>query len=76
MNTSISMDLPKELIYKIDNLASITNKTTTNIIVEALQEFANREEWQINEINNALIEADKCEFVSQEEMQEFWKKWS
>lgn len=33
-------------------------------------------EWQINEVHEALKEADKGEFASNEEVMSFFKKWN
>jgi len=75
MNTTISMRVPQDLASQIENIAMNTGQTKTNIVIQAMQEYVSKESWQIQEIKNALEEADKKDFATQSEMDAFWARW-
>ena len=66
MQTSMSMRLPKELVIQLESLAEATGRTKSYLAVQALQDFVERESWQVSEIKKALQEADAGDFVSDE----------
>lgn len=76
MQTSMSMRLPKELAMQLGNLAEATGRTKSFLAVQALQEFVERESWQVAEIKKALKEADAGDFASDEEMAALDAKWN
>ena len=75
MNTTMSMRIPQDLASQIENIAMDTGQTKTNIIIQAMNEYVSKEQWQIQEIKNALEEADKKDFATQSEMDSFWARW-
>ena len=76
MRTSMSLRLPKELAAQLGELAQATGRTKSWLAVQALQDFVEREAWQVAEIKKALHEADAGDFATDEEMQELDKKWN
>lgn len=75
MQTSMSMRLPKELAMQLGNLAEATGRTKSFLAVQALQEFVERETWQVAETKKALEEADAGDFATDEEMAALDAKW-
>lgn len=75
MQTSMSLRLPKELAVQLGELAQATGRSKSYLAVQALQDFINREAWQVAEIQQALKEADDGDFATDEEMQNLDKKW-
>ena len=75
MNTTMSMRIPQDLANQIENIATDTGQTKTNIVIQAMKEYVSKEQWQIQEIKNALEEADKKDFATQSEMDTFWARW-
>lgn len=75
MQTSMSLRLPKELALQLGELARATGRTKSYLAVQALQDFIEREAWQVAEIQLALREADAGEFATDQEMLELDKKW-
>lgn len=75
MQTSMSLRLPKELAAQLGELAQATGRSKSYLAVQALQDFINREAWQIAEIQQALREADADDFATDEEMQALDEKW-
>ncbi len=75
MNTTMSMRMPEELAGEIEHIAAQTGKTKSSVIIEAVKEYVARESWQIQEIKDALEEAERGEFATKAEMNEFWARW-
>ena len=74
--TSMSMRLPDELAIRLGALAEATGRTKSFLAVQAIQDFVEREAWQIAEIKQALLEADAGDFATDEEMAALNAKWS
>ena len=71
----ISMRLPDELANQLDMLAAATGRTKSFLAGQAIRDFIERESWQIAEITQAITEADKGEFASDEEVNLISAKW-
>jgi predicted transcriptional regulator len=76
MNTTLSLRVPKETVEQLGQLAEATGKSRNFIAVQAMQDFIEREAWQVAEIMQALKEADAGEFATDEEVQAIKAKWS
>lgn len=76
MQTPMSMRLPKDLAAQLESLAKATGRTKTFLALQALQDFVERESWQVAEIKKALQEADAGDFATEEEMAVLDAKWS
>ena len=66
--TSMSMRLPDELATQLGALAEATGRTKSFLAVQAIQDFVEREAWQVAEIKQALLEAEAGDFAADEEM--------
>ena len=73
--TSMPMRLPDELAIRLGALAEATGRTKSFLAVQAIQDFVEREAWQIAEIKQALLEADAGDFATDEEMAALNAKW-
>ncbi len=76
MQTSMSMQLPENLNMQLAELAAATGRTKSNLVIQALENFVEKEAWQVAEIKEALKEAEAEQFVSEDEMQTFWETWT
>ena len=72
--TMLNVRLPSELAAKLKALAQATGRTKSAITVAALQGHLEVEAWQIAEINAGISEADRGEFVSDDEVNAFFAK--
>lgn len=72
---SMSIRIPEEVEKKLSQLAESTGRTKSWIANQAIQDYLNRELWQINEIKEALSEADSGDFVKAEEVKDTFSKW-
>ena len=73
--TSMSMRLPTELSNRLGALAEATGRTKSFLAVQAIQDFVEREAWQVAEIKRALEEADAGDFATDEEVATLDAKW-
>ncbi|MBU1664722.1 MAG: CopG family ribbon-helix-helix protein [Gammaproteobacteria bacterium] len=76
MSSVLTVRVPDEMKYQMDSLAEVTGRTRSWIAAEAIRQYVETESWQIGEIRKALAEADAGEFVSEEEMEQVFNKWS
>lgn len=72
----MSMRLPVELANKLEQFADATGKSKSFVAIQAIQDFIEREAWQVQEILEAIQEADRGEFATDEEVQAVFDKWS
>ena len=56
-------------------MANATNRSKSFLAAEAIQEFVDLNEWQLQEIKMALAEADAGDFVSENELRKTLGKW-
>lgn len=61
---------------KLEQLANATHRTKSFLAVEAINRYLEIEAWQIAEIEQALIEADKADFASEDEVNALAKKYA
>lgn len=71
----MSMRLPDEAMDRLGDLAKATGRTKSFLAGQAIMEFLERESWQVNEISQALGEADAGDFASDQEIEAMHEKW-
>jgi predicted transcriptional regulator len=57
-------------------LSKATQRSRSFVAAEAIREYVTLNEWQIGEIRKALVEADRGEFATPQEVQRTIKKWT
>ncbi|CNI55266.1 Ribbon-helix-helix protein%2C copG family [Yersinia massiliensis] len=70
----MSLRLPDEIANQLSRLAEATGRTKSYLAGQAIQDFLDREAWQISEIKQAIIEADQQDFVPENEMNSLFKR--
>ena len=71
-----ALQLPDELNTRLGVLAKATGRTEDALVMQAIQDFVDRECWQVEEVQKALKEADDGDFATDEEMAAFWSRWT
>jgi predicted transcriptional regulator len=71
----MTIRLEPELKSRLDKLAAVTHRSKSFLASEAVREFIELNEWQIQEIKAALKEADEGDFASPEEEASLLNKW-
>jgi predicted transcriptional regulator len=71
----MTIRLDDELKEQLDRLAAATQRSKSFLASEAIREFIELNEWQVQEIQQALKEADAGEFASDGEVKQTFAKW-
>lgn len=74
-STTISIRLETGVKARLDQLADATNRSKSFLAAEAIRAFVELNEWQIQEIQAALQEADAGDFAKPSEVNKVLRKW-
>ncbi len=74
-STTMTIRLESELKSRLDKLSAATHRSKSFLAAEAVREFIEVNEWQIEEIKDAVKEADAGDFASDQEVQTVFNKW-
>ncbi len=72
----LTVRLNQDTKEKLEQLANATHRTKSFLAVEAINRYLEIEAWQIAEIEQALVEADKADFASDDEVNALAKKYA
>ena len=75
LSTTMTIRLDPELKSRLDQLSVVTHRSKSFLAAEAVREFIETNEWQIDEIQKALKEADAEDFSSNQEVEAVLNKW-
>ena len=75
MQTPISLHVPQDVVSGLESLSETTGQSLNVLAVRALQDFVERESWQLGEIKKALEEADAGDFANEAELAALDAKW-
>ena len=75
-STTMTIRLEAELKRRLDKLASVTHRSKSFLASEAVREFIELNEWQIEEIQAAIKEADAGDFASDQDVEAVFSKWA
>ena len=74
-STTMTIRLEPELKSRLDKLSAATRRSKSFLAAEAVREFIEINEWQIEEIKDAVKEADANDFASDQDVQTAFNKW-
>ena len=74
-STTMTIRLEPELKSRLDKLSIATHRSKSFLAAEAVREFIEINEWQIEEIKDGVKEADANDFASNQEVQAVFNKW-
>jgi len=74
-STTMTIRLDPKLKSRLDKLSTATRRSKSFLATEAVREFIESNEWQIEEINTAVKEADAGDFASDQEVEAVFNKW-
>ena len=75
-STTMTIRLEPELKTRLDKLSKTTHRSKSFLAAEAVREFIELNEWQIQELKAAIKEADANDFASDQEVDAVFNKWS
>lgn len=74
-STTMTIRLEPELKSRLDKLSATTHRSKSFLAAEAVREFIEVNEWQIEAIQKAVKEADAGDFASDQEASVVFNKW-
>ncbi|MGM0614614.1 CopG family ribbon-helix-helix protein [Halomonas sp. CH40] len=75
MSTTMTIRLEVDLKQRLEQLAEATHRSKSFLAAEALRDFIELNEWQIQEIEGAIKEADNGDFASDQDVNKTFAKW-
>jgi RHH-type rel operon transcriptional repressor/antitoxin RelB len=75
MSTTISMRLPENLVQQLEVLAKAMGRSRSFVAAEAIQSYVREQAWQVQEMQDAVKEADAGDFATPAETQAAFGKW-
>lgn len=75
MTSTMTIRLDDELREQLDQLATAMQRSKSFLAAEAIREFIELNAWQVQEIQQAVKEADAGEFASESEVKRTFAKW-
>ena len=76
MSSTMTIRLDDSIKNRLENLATATHRTKSFLASEAIQKYIEVNEWQIQEIQAAIEEADRGEFATEKEVNNIFDKWT
>jgi predicted transcriptional regulator len=71
----MTVRLPSQIKERLERLAKARSRSKSWLTVEAITRYLEFDEWQTQEICQALEEAERGEFASPEEVQRVFSRW-
>jgi predicted transcriptional regulator len=75
MSSTMTIRLEDEVKDRLDQLAEATQRSKSFLAAEAIREFVENNEWQIEEIRAGLKEAAAGDFATEKDVSALAKKW-
>lgn len=75
MSTTMTVRLEDDLKDRLDQLSKATQRSKSFLAAEAIREFIELNEWQVEELKAAVREADAGDFASDQEIDDVMKRW-
>jgi RHH-type transcriptional regulator, rel operon repressor / antitoxin RelB len=72
----LTLRLDPQLKDQLDRLSKATSRSRSFVAAEAIREYVALNNWQIEETNRALIEADDQDFASEKDVSRTLRKWT
>jgi RHH-type rel operon transcriptional repressor/antitoxin RelB len=71
----VSVRVSDEQATLLDTLAKATDRTRSYLVGLAVEQLIEENEWQLRDIKQAIEEADRGEFATEEDVQAVRRKW-
>ena len=73
--TTVTVRLPVQLKERLDRLSEATARSRSWLTVDAIGTYLQLQEWQIQEIEAGIREADAGEFATDAEVETVLARW-
>jgi RHH-type transcriptional regulator, rel operon repressor / antitoxin RelB len=75
MSDVMTIRVDGEIKQRLEKLSKATSRTKSFLAAEAIRLYLDVNEWQINEIEAGLREADAGDFASEAEVEAIFSQW-
>lgn len=75
MTTTITIRIDDEVKKRLDRLSEATDRSRSFLAAEAVRNYVSDNEWQVNEVRDAIKEADAGDFAPDKDVAKMAKKW-
>ncbi len=72
----LTLRLDSKLKKQLDKLSKATRRTRSFLAAEAIREYVQLNEWQIDEIRKGIAEADRGDFADDKDVERVLGKWT
>jgi predicted transcriptional regulator len=72
----LTLRLDSKLKKQLDRLSEATNRSRSFVAAEAIREYVELNNWQIEETIKAIAEADRGDFATDKEVERALTKWT
>lgn len=72
---SVTCKLNQEDVTFLDKLAEVTDRDRSYLIKQAVAAFIANQKWQVEEVERALAEADRGEFLTDQQFRAEVQSW-
>ena len=76
MSSTMTIRLEDGIKNRLDQLASVTQRSKSFLAAEAIAAYVDTNEWQLSEIQAALIEAEARDYATDKDMADLALKWN
>ena len=75
MSATVTIRLESELKQRLEKLAEAMQRSKSFLAAQAIRDFVDLNEWQVQEIEQAVLEADRGEFAGDQDVAAVFGKW-
>ena len=72
----MTLRLDSKLKQQLDRLSRATSRSRSFVAADAIREYVELNNWQIEETKKAIKEADRGDFASEAEVRRTIRKWT
>lgn len=73
--TAMTLNLEPSLVQSLNSLAKRLEDNPNHLVSEAIRHFIDLNNWQLNEIEAAIVEADAEDFADDKTVESVFNKW-
>ncbi|MBP1845633.1 putative transcriptional regulator [Rhizobium petrolearium] len=66
--TAFTIRVPDDVAERLNQLAQKLDRSRSYMAAQAIEDFVAREEWQLAEIEAGIVEADRGDFASDDDV--------
>lgn len=73
-SSTMTVRLEDKIKKRLDKLAELTHRSKSFLVADAISEYLKIQEWQINEINKGIAEANLGKLSDHNRILNYWRK--